>query len=232
MSRYSDLLSAVIITVLVAISVGCVAPSVMFKAAGHVDGSDEILEGYVQVDARGAGSITLVNTSTGMRCTGLSQATYQPTHSNVGTIGKAYVQCDDSRRIEVTWVHTTEAGGGGVGVDQHGQRMTIRFSMHAAEVQAFIDGVTRHARKGDAIPAPTAAPKLPEAPTMGAAGSGAIVSPEGHVLTANHIIEGCSQLTVKAGERATDAQVLAVDAVNDLALLKVSTALGIMELYA
>jgi hypothetical protein len=222
----SKLLSYVVLVILVASSTGCVTPAVTFKAAGHFEDSDELVDGYTQIGSGGTGTIMLVNRTTGARCTGLAQASYQPAKTNVGATGKAYVQCDDGRRIEVTWLHTTEAGGGGVGVDQYGHQMTIRFSMHEAEVQASIEGVRRHARRPQPLPAATAIPSGSERVKRTNAGSGIIMSPSGHVLTAGHRLEGCSQMAVKARNTVTDAQVLAIDAVNDLALLKVAERVG------
>ena len=53
-----------------------------------------------------------------------------------------------------------------------------------------------------------------------AAGSGFIVSQLGHIVTNNHVINGCE--TVKANYKESyDTTILATDGVNDLALLEV-----------
>lgn len=54
-------------------------------------------------------------------------------------------------------------------------------------------------------------------------GSGVLVTPEGHILTTYHVIEGAEDITVTlADHRRLRAQVIGADAVSDLAVLKVS----------
>ena len=51
-------------------------------------------------------------------------------------------------------------------------------------------------------------------------GTGFLVSPEGHVITNNHVIKGCSSVRVtRTGETARSAVVLRTDETNDLAVL-------------
>jgi len=54
-------------------------------------------------------------------------------------------------------------------------------------------------------------------------GSGVIVSPEGYILTANHVVEGADSVKVAlaSGEAKLEARVVGTDPVTDLALLKV-----------
>jgi uncharacterized protein len=49
-------------------------------------------------------------------------------------------------------------------------------------------------------------------------GSGFVVSPEGHVVTNHHVVEGCRSITVSPGDAA--AEVIESDPRNDLALLR------------
>ena len=53
-------------------------------------------------------------------------------------------------------------------------------------------------------------------------GSGFIISPEGEVLTNNHVVSGSSQLTVTLSDKKVyKAKVLGYDPANDLALIKI-----------
>jgi hypothetical protein len=61
----SKLLSYVVLVILVASSTGCVTPAVTFKAAGHFEDSDELVDGYTQIGSGGTGTIMLVNRTTG-----------------------------------------------------------------------------------------------------------------------------------------------------------------------
>ena len=60
-----------------------------------------------------------------------------------------------------------------------------------------------------------------EAP-QGGMGSGVIVSPEGYVLTNNHVVEGADQIEIVLHDgRRTQAQVIGTDPDTDLAVLKI-----------
>lgn len=58
-------------------------------------------------------------------------------------------------------------------------------------------------------------------PQMGA-GSGVVVSPDGYIVTNNHVIAGADEVTVTFNDRyTTDARVLATDPSTDIAVLKI-----------
>lgn len=54
-------------------------------------------------------------------------------------------------------------------------------------------------------------------------GSGVIISPDGYILTANHVIEGADTVKValESGEREFDAKVIGADPPTDVAVLKI-----------
>ena len=55
-------------------------------------------------------------------------------------------------------------------------------------------------------------------------GSGFIISPEGHVVTNNHVIEGADQITVVLQDDTTlDAELIGVDPRTDIAVLRIQT---------
>jgi serine protease DegQ len=57
----------------------------------------------------------------------------------------------------------------------------------------------------------------------GGMGSGVIVSPEGYILTNNHVIEGADSIEVTLNDgRTTQAKVIGTDPETDLALLKIN----------
>ena len=53
-----------------------------------------------------------------------------------------------------------------------------------------------------------------------ASGTGFAVSYSGHVVTNNHVINGCSKIKIHQGGRSIPATVVSKDTINDLALLK------------
>jgi serine protease Do len=54
-------------------------------------------------------------------------------------------------------------------------------------------------------------------------GSGVIVSPDGYILTANHVVEGAEKVrvTMGAGEKQYDAKIIGTDKPTDVAVLKI-----------
>ncbi len=53
-------------------------------------------------------------------------------------------------------------------------------------------------------------------------GSGAIVTTQGYVLTAAHVVVGAKRLTVTTGRGVRNATILCIDEANDLAILKIT----------
>lgn len=69
-------------------------------------------------------------------------------------------------------------------------------------------------------PAPAAADRGESARRKTSQGTGFFVSETGHVMTNNHVIDGCSRITVtQPGMPPAPARLVANDAVNDLAVL-------------
>jgi len=55
---------------------------------------------------------------------------------------------------------------------------------------------------------------------VGCSGSGVVISPDGLILTANHVVNGADQIIVQTPSGKFPAKVVHVDASNDLALIK------------
>ena len=53
-------------------------------------------------------------------------------------------------------------------------------------------------------------------------GTGFFVSYSGHIITNAHVVPGCSQVIIRGTVPSTEAEILKVDTVNDLALLQTS----------
>lgn len=65
-------------------------------------------------------------------------------------------------------------------------------------------------------------PQRPQ-PLQHGVGSGVIISPDGYIVTNNHVVEGAIQVRVTLHDRRTmDAKVVGVDKLTDLAVLKIN----------
>ena len=63
-----------------------------------------------------------------------------------------------------------------------------------------------------------------EAPvTPRGAGSGVIISPDGYILTNNHVVANTQTVTVNVGDKAFDAHVVGADPMTDIAVVKIDT---------
>jgi S1-C subfamily serine protease len=51
-------------------------------------------------------------------------------------------------------------------------------------------------------------------------GTGVVLTEEGHIVTCNHVLQGCSTVKIGQGEKIYQARVVATDPYNDIALLK------------
>jgi S1-C subfamily serine protease len=51
-------------------------------------------------------------------------------------------------------------------------------------------------------------------------GTGIVLTPEGHIVTCNHVLQGCSTVKIGQGEKTYNAKIVATDPYNDIALLK------------
>ena len=59
---------------------------------------------------------------------------------------------------------------------------------------------------------------------LAGAGSGVIISPDGHIITNNHVIKGAVEISITLNDNKTYmAELVGTDAKNDIALLKIDT---------
>jgi len=99
---------------------------------------------------------------------------------------------------------------------------TLAAQQRSKEILKEIEAAKRGAAAAPGPKAP-AAPISPIAETPKASGSGTIVSADGHVLTAAHVVAGAGSVKVVTVRGTTTAKVLRIDEANDLAVLKISS---------
>ncbi|WP_299117963.1 trypsin-like peptidase domain-containing protein [uncultured Winogradskyella sp.] len=66
--------------------------------------------------------------------------------------------------------------------------------------------------------------RAPERRQLAGAGSGVIISPDGHIITNNHVIRGAVEISITLNDNRTYmAELVGTDSKNDIALLKIDT---------
>jgi putative serine protease PepD len=120
--------------------------------------------------------------------------------------------------------------GGVVGALVSEQRSEggISPAITAAPVDTAFVGQTDVAKAASMI-APSVVTIAASNPTGGSVGTGIVISSDGQILTNQHVVDGATGVRVRLpGETAArDARVLATDAANDLALLKLDGVTGL-----
>ena len=136
-----------------------------------------------------------------------------------GQMAKSALQLHRTREAVSYWERALKEDPGFFDTRPHERRLWERGVM--------LVGVQPAAQPAQLVvnPAPTATASRAPSPRFGAGanGSGVIVSAAGHVLTNKHVVRSCTTVKVRRDtSEAVDATVVAVDADDDLALLKAS----------
>lgn len=102
-------------------------------------------------------------------------------------------------------------------------RLIAEVVMHDTD-ELHAENINKKKRQGKTIQKPTIGPKKDDRPLdeirKVASGTGFYVSEFGHIITNNHVIDGCEQTKVHIDGKQLDTVQIAFDAKNDLALLK------------
>jgi TPR repeat protein len=101
-----------------------------------------------------------------------------------------------------------------------GPAMTLAAQHRSKEILREIEATKQ--RSASTGPTVTSKPISPTDETFSGSGSGAIVSPSGHVLTAAHVVAGAKRVRVRTANGMMSANVLRIDEANDLAVLKLT----------
>ena len=143
-----------------------------------------------------------------------------------GILGAMYSQGEGVPKDEVeglAWFNIAAASGGKndianrrIAEGRLGRTMTLA----AQQRSKLILQELKSAKSGQATPSTVPVVEASEQPK--ASGTGTIVSAEGHILTAAHVVAGAGSVKVQTAEGIKAAKVLRVDEANDLAVLKLA----------
>ncbi len=198
--------------------------TVKYMAVGSFDDFDEIFVGTVDHNlATGTAHIVAVAKNSKITCEGDSMVTYIPPLSLgcAGQRGRAPMRCSDGRRVVLEWIATSCTTGHGEGIDNHGATFHFVFGLDQVTAERELSELAKSV--ADKPDLPVYNPKEHRKQKGFATGTGFFVTNDGVLATNYHVIEGAKEISIinPTEKRELIASVLAVDPVNDVAILKI-----------
>jgi TPR repeat protein len=127
----------------------------------------------------------------------------------------------------LAWTNIAAASGGEINVKNRdlmerrlGPEATMAAQQRSKQILKEIEAAKRASSSSTPTDSTTAIAPADETPK--ASGSGAIVSPAGHVLMAAHVVAGARRVKIFTAQGMKAASVLRIDEANDLAVLKLA----------
>lgn len=138
-----------------------------------------------------------------------------------GLRGAGIIGCDDGQTARIVFNGLSAMSGYGVGVSNTGQPVAFTYGLSREQSGRYL-GL---GRAGMPAAGGGTAPASPPASGRSGTGSGFFVSRQGHVMTNEHVVRGCGRLNVvQIAGGSFPATLLASDAANDLAVVKMESA--------
>ena len=199
---------------------------------GTLGDEKELYRGTATPGVMRSGSITMSN-STGRVCNG----TYHYLNGDISIrliplVGVAAIRCNDGMTANMKFRSITQYSGWGVGKTSKGTKISFVFGMSEDEARMYLD-LPEQSVEGDlpvaggggnGQPKPATTAQAPSGDVREiAVGSGFFISDQGHILTNNHVVQGCDYMQVKQADGTQQrAETLFTDTLNDLAVIKVA----------
>lgn len=188
---------------------GCASVSVY----GIVGDENDLYTGSATGYLDRSGTIELRNAK-GNRCSG--DFTY------VGTLrGQGIIGCDDGQTATIVFNGLSAMSGYGIGTSSTGRPVAFTYGLSREQSTRYL-GLGRTGAAS--APPPGGAAPAPAASTRTSSGTGFFVSRQGHVMTNEHVVRGCTGArVVQIAGGTVPASIVAADPSNDLAILKAET---------
>lgn len=141
-----------------------------------------------------------------------------------GLRGSGIIGCDDGQTAHIVFRGLSAMSGYGFGTSNTGRPVAFTYGLSREQSGRYLGlGRAGIPAAGGSASTPPASP--PRRPGKEGSGSGFFVSRQGHVMTNEHVVRGCGRLQVaQIASRTVPARLIAADAANDLAIVKVETA--------
>lgn len=198
---------AAVVCVAIGLS-GCSLPSTVIAVATKPNGESLRLEGTAMGFIGGVGFMDL-SAPDGTKCSG--DFTYTSDARGVGTL-----TCNTGERAKVKFTAVGSQTGYGDGVSDQGRKIVFAFALRESVAEVYLTDMT-----GEFDPGKGEGKTRPEGESS--SGSGFFVSPDGYVVTNDHVVDGCEKIEVvdSVGGRRPASMVVRSTAL-DLAALKVA----------
>ncbi len=162
-----------------------------------------------------------------MRCVGEAYQRILPPDADPpqrcdGILGDAILRCSDGRNIRLDWWSEGGCGSGyGRGLDEQGHTFHMAFGGSWERAKMIATEALAEGRNKPPLPSLEQAAEATPG-TSSATGTAFFVGWEGYLLTNHHVINRARRIAVKLDDGdVIDAELVAEDPQNDLALLKV-----------
>ncbi len=131
------------------------------------------------------------------------------------------MRCSDGRRVVLEWIATSCTTGHGEGIDNHGATFHFVFGLDEATAERELSQLAKSVANKPELPVYN--PKEHRKEKGFSTGTGFFVTNDGILATNYHVIEGAKEITIinPLEKKEFIASILAVDPVNDVAILKI-----------
>lgn len=201
-----------------------VSCSVKYHLVGTFDNYNQVFIGNIDSNLlAGTAHIVVSAKDTGVTCEGDSHITYVPPSLGcAGERGVARLFCSDGRIVDSHFVTTSCTSGYGQGVDNNGAVFHFVFGLNNEDAQRELAKLKQSVSNNPKMP--VYRPKEQREQKGFATGTGFFVTNNGVLVTNYHVIDGAKEISIvfPSEKREYQARIFAVDAVNDVAILKIN----------
>ena len=199
---------------------GCAYP-----VLATIGNDKEILRGTANPGYMGSGTIVMYNTK-GVTCNGSYHYMNADLSLNIIPLGGlAAFRCTDGSTANVKFHSISRSSGWGAGETNRGKKINFTYGMSDDEARMYLnlpESSLEEATSNESE-VQTGNDKAKEIKSLGF-GTGFVISDQGHIITNNHVVNGCEYIQVKYSDGSQErANILFTDSLNDLAVIKVDT---------
>ena len=186
----------------------------------------EIYRGQLQPELNHSGTMTMSN-SKGRVCSGSYHFVNADLARNIISVGGvAAIRCNDGVTANMRFHTISKYSGWGAGQTSKNEKINFTFGMSEDESRMYLNMPEQSVDEETAqngLNGNTSNQNSAEIKPLGF-GTGFLISEQGHILTNNHVVNGCEYMQVRYADGTQEkADILFTDSINDLAVVKVNS---------